>query len=104
MSCDRSVWLGSGSFCWTRGRRGLCVDGRLPRRPRLRVAHGQRIEFHFRFAPRSVHLSAPGVQTRLPGTRTTTWIVRRARSGQFSVLVRGRSGSASYGGTLLVEP
>lgn len=101
---ERRVWLGSGSYCWMRGRAGICVDGRLPRRPVLRVAPGDRLRFHLGFHPRAVHLSAPGIQTRLPRARVTTWVVPRLRSGPVSLLVRGRFGSASYGGTLLVEP
>jgi hypothetical protein len=102
---ERSVWLGSGSYCWMRGRAGICVDGSLPRRPLLRVAPGDRLRFHFGFDPRVVHLSAPGVQTRLPRARVTTWVVPRTRSGPVSLLVRARrGGDASYGGTLLVEP
>lgn len=101
---EQRVWLGSGSYCWIRGRAGVCVDGRLPAGPVLRVAAGDRIRFHFGFRPRAVHLDAPGIRTRLPSARTTTWIVPHLRSGRVSLRVRARSGDATYGGRLLVAP
>jgi len=100
----RRVWLSTGSFCWMDGRRGICVDGRLPRRPVLRVAPGEQLRFHLRFTPRMAHLSAPGFQGRLPAFRTIGWTVpERTGRGTLSLLVRARSGSASYGGTLVVR-
>jgi hypothetical protein len=105
-SHSRSWWLAFSSYCWTASGRAACADFLPPQSrrdlPVVRVARGTTVRLHFGVVPSEVHatlfqgLSLKHVRLR-PGA-VVSW--RPARSGVFSVDIRGSAGSASYVGRL----
>jgi hypothetical protein len=106
-SAWQSVWMGMGSYCWTEGGKGVCVDTSLPRtRGRLRARAGEVVTFRLGFTPSMVRLTRfPGQRGRyLRPARVMHWRVR-GRPRVLNLFVRARrGGDVSYAISVRVAP
>jgi hypothetical protein len=89
-------WLGFSSFCWRKGKSGVCADAAAPRCgpqgvPVVHVQSGETVRAHLGYTPSeaSVDNGAAGLRGR-----TVTWSVTEA--GPFLLYTKGRDGDASY--------
>ena len=98
---SKSAWLAFGSYCWTTGGVGACVDlippQSRPGLPVFRVKRGRTVRVHLGFGAKSASVSvgARVVRTRLAASRRIlSWSARRG--GILTVFARPSAGDASY--------
>lgn len=93
-----ATWMQQGSYCWTEGERGACVDfGGFGRAPVVRLREGETIVVGLGFRPRRASLTADDRTYRLTPGRQLRWRVR-GQPRVVSVFARpARGGDASYG-------
>jgi hypothetical protein len=89
-------WLGSSTYCWQAGDRGVCADAVAPSCelkgiPKLNIAEGETVHAHLGYD--ADEASVDNAKAELDG-RTVSWQVMS--SGPFSLFTKGKKGDASY--------
>jgi hypothetical protein len=88
--------MAMGSYCWTSGGQGTCVDvAALPGGPRVPIAPGRRVTFRFAFVPEQVTLYTGRRTVRLAPRRVTHWRATEDLE-RLSLFVRVEGGDVSY--------
>jgi hypothetical protein len=93
-----SIWLGTGSYCWTDPRHSLCVDGipascEAPGMPHIEVTPSEMVRAHLGFDP--AEASVEGASATMRG-RTVSW--KATRDGAILLFTRLQGGDVSYYG------